>query len=80
MDANSVLRFLFESRHWVISEPFPPICTKCHGSGKCPECFGSGVNVHLNQDEPNNTKCSGSGVCPECGGTGLFEKLPAVDG
>jgi hypothetical protein len=25
-------------------------------------CFGSCVNVHFNQDEPNCRNCSGSGV------------------
>ena len=48
-------------------------CDTCHGEGKCPECFGSGVNVHLDEDEPKCRKCSGTGKCQVCEGTG---KLP----
>ena len=34
------------------------------------ECFGSGINVHLNQDEPKCRNCSGTGACSTCEGTG----------
>ncbi|HLI62496.1 MAG TPA: hypothetical protein VKV05_03795 [Terriglobales bacterium] len=45
-------------------------CLECGGDGKCPECFGSGVNVHLDEDEPKCRRCGGSGQCPWCHGTG----------
>jgi hypothetical protein len=48
-------------------------CDTCGGDGKCPECFGSGVNIHLDEDEPKCRKCAGTGKCPVCEGTG---KLP----
>ena len=49
-------------------------CDTCHGDGKCPECFGSGVNVHLDEDEPKCRKCGGSGQCPLCQGTGRMPR------
>jgi hypothetical protein len=41
------------------------------GDGKCSTCHGSGVNVHLNSDEPNCEKCNGTGICQACGGSGV---------
>ena len=49
-------------------------CDTCHGDGKCPECFGSGVNAHLDEDEPKCRKCAGSGKCPVCEGTGRAKR------
>jgi hypothetical protein len=40
------------------------------GDGKCPACYGSGRNVHLNSERQFCEKCGGSGVCPGCGGDG----------
>ncbi|MEM2029842.1 MAG: hypothetical protein QXV35_00720 [Archaeoglobaceae archaeon] len=34
------------------------ICEECRGTGKCPECDGSGCD-----------KCRGTGKCPDCAGT-----------
>lgn len=48
-------------------------CLDCGGDGKCRECFGSGVNVHLDEDEPKCRTCRGTGVCPTCKGTGRSE-------
>ena len=45
-------------------------CYVCGGDGKCKECFGSGVNTHLNSDQPRCPNCGGTGTCPQCGGTG----------
>jgi hypothetical protein len=50
--------------------PGKRVCSTCEGSGKCPDCFGTGVNIHVNQDEPMCRICSGSGKCPGCEGTG----------
>jgi hypothetical protein len=49
------------------------VCTFCGGDGKCAECGGTGVNPHLNEDEPNCRNCSGSGGCPGCEGTGRVQ-------
>jgi hypothetical protein len=38
--------------------PSRPRCPACGGDGKCRECFGSGTNIHLNEDEP---KCRNAG-------------------
>ena len=48
-----------------------PRCSDCHGSGRCLECEGTGVNLHLNQPEPNCRGCHGTGKCSSCLGTGL---------
>lgn len=40
------------------------------GTGKCVECFGSGVNVHINHDDPQCRNCKGTGLCPACNGKG----------
>lgn len=52
-------------------------CVDCHGSGRCSQCFGSGVNVHLNEVEPRCRPCYGTGLCDACDGTGRLsgEKL-----
>ena len=50
--------------------PGPRLCHTCQGNGKCAECDGTGVNVHLNEDEPKCRNCSGTGTCPNCQGTG----------
>jgi hypothetical protein len=46
------------------------ICSDCRVSGECGPCFGTGVNTHLNSDEPKCPNGKGTGVCPECGGSG----------
>ncbi len=46
------------------------LCGECRGDGKCPDCYGSGTNTHLNQSEPSCQRCSGIGKCPSCLGTG----------
>jgi hypothetical protein len=48
-----------------------PRCPACGGNGKCSECFGSGTNVHLNEDEPKCRNCGGNGICPACAGLGF---------
>jgi hypothetical protein len=40
--------------------------------GKCIECSGTGINIHLNSDQPACPNCGGTGVCPSCRGTGLL--------
>ena len=45
-------------------------CTFCEGSGKCGECFGTGINPHLNDASPKCPRCDATGVCPHCEGTG----------
>jgi DnaJ-class molecular chaperone len=54
-------------------------CSDCNGDGKCRECFGSGVNVHVNEEEAKCRHCSGTGVCPVCKGSGrAFELEPEI--
>ena len=48
----------------------PRRCSACEGGGKCAECDGTGINVHLNEAEPKCRNCSGTGTCPTCRGTG----------
>jgi len=50
----------------------PPtnVCAECHGDKNCSKCNGTGINTHLNEDEPKCRNCSGTGVCPTCEGTG----------
>ncbi len=43
-------------------------CVVCGGSGECPECYGSGRNVHLNTEGDICERCKGSGKCTNCGG------------
>jgi hypothetical protein len=50
-------------------------CSACHGSKKCVECDGTGINPHLNESEPKCQACSGTGVCSMCNGTG-FARAP----
>src|SRR5580700_12152499 len=52
-----------------------PRCQACKGSAKCPECFGSGTNIHLNETEPKCRQRSGTGTCPACKGTGISPHL-----
>ena len=57
-------------------------CPDCDGSwlggnGRCAVCHGTGVNPHLNSDEPKCPACGGTGVCPSCKGTGLPGGDPA---
>jgi len=51
-------------------------CVDCRGDGKCSECNGTGINVHLNHDEAKCRHCSGTGICPKCGGSGRGVVLP----
>jgi hypothetical protein len=46
------------------------VCSSCLGDGKCAQCDGTGVNAHINEEEPKCRNCSGTGVCPVCNGTG----------
>ena len=46
-------------------------CLFCHGSGKCEECNGTGINPHLSSSDNTCPHCSASGKCPECSGSGL---------
>lgn len=39
-------------------------CPDCGGSGDCPKCFGTGVNVALNSERTKCPTCNGSGKCP----------------
>ena len=36
--------------------------------GRCADCHGTGLNVHLNSDDPKCRSCGGTGVCPTCHG------------
>jgi len=47
-------------------------CIHCDpkGSGKCPSCYGTGQNMHLNSPEPKCPECRGTGVCTVCRGSG----------
>jgi hypothetical protein len=48
-------------------------CPDCCGSGRCTECFGSAVNVHLNEPEQQMCRgCQGTGRCGSCEGTGMW--------
>jgi hypothetical protein len=51
-------------------------CPYCHGGGKCAECNGTGINIHVNEDEPKCRNCRGLGTCPNCKGSGMA----SVDG
>jgi hypothetical protein len=53
-------------------------CATCHGSKKCTECDGTGINTHVNESEPNCRICSGTGVCSVCDGTG-FARVPVPE-
>jgi hypothetical protein len=50
------------------------VCSFCGGDGTCAECGGTGINPHLNEDEPKCRNCSGSGGCPGCEGTGSVQR------
>ena len=39
----------------------------CAVLGKCSKCYGTGVNLQLNSDEPKCRNCGGTGRCPTCG-------------
>jgi hypothetical protein len=52
-------------------------CVDCHGNGKCAVCFGTGTNVHVNEDEPKCRNCAGTGTCPTCQGSGRAYVLPS---
>ena len=52
------------------------VCTTCGGDGKCGQCFGTGTNTHLNEEEPKCSRCSGTGKCTTCNGTGLWYVRP----
>ena len=52
------------------------VCIACHGTGKCADCDGSGINTHWNQREPKCRSCAGSGTCSDCQGTGRYYQLP----
>ena len=45
-------------------------CPYCKGDGKCVDCSGTGVNTHVNEDDPKCASCAGSGICPNCAGSG----------
>jgi len=51
-------------------------CTSCFGDGRCAQCDGSGINTHLNENDPKCRNCSGTGVCPACNGTGAWMAHP----
>ncbi len=53
-------------------------CTKCGGTGECAECFGSGVNVHLNSEENECRSCHGKRKCVDCAGTGRRDGVPDI--
>ncbi len=45
-------------------------CQDCRGTGNCPQCFASGVNLSLSASNPNCPACGGRGGCRTCEGTG----------
>jgi len=45
-------------------------CARCEGTGRCPDCNGTGTNRHLNSTDPKCPECSATGVCSECDGSG----------
>ena len=54
-------------------------CIACHGTGKCADCDGTGINLHLNESEPKCERCTGTGTCSDCQGTGrAFPVLPEI--
>lgn len=51
------------------------LCLKCYGSGKCPQCNGTGCRTDNmfgtgTDCEHDCGICGGSGVCTKCGGKG----------
>ena len=52
----------------LLFAPRDPRCPECKDNGKCAECNGTGINVHINETEPKCRNCSGTGVCPMCEG------------
>lgn len=51
------------------------LCLKCYGSGKCPQCNGTGCRTDNmfgtgTDCEHDCGICGGSGDCPKCGGKG----------
>jgi len=53
-----------------------PRCPQCKDDGKCVECDGTGVNIHLNEDERKCKTCEGTGACSACNGAGRFLSPP----
>jgi hypothetical protein len=49
-------------------------CPECSGSGLCEQCYGSGINVHLNEPAPTCRTCHGVRYCQSCHGNGLLPK------
>lgn len=45
-------------------------CARCEGTGRCPDCNGTGTNRHLNSADPRCPECSATGICGECDGGG----------
>lgn len=47
-------------------------CLTCGGSGKCPDCGGSGYlySSASRKNDRDCSKCRASGRCPSCGGSG----------
>ena len=68
-----------------ISDTIPPApnwpdepCGDCHGSGKCPECDGSGIVTKQDENErlldTMCRSCEGDTTCWTCGGTGIAKR------
>lgn len=51
--------------------------TKCGGTGECAECYGSGVNVHLNSEDNECPSCHGTRKCVERAATGRGAARPS---
>ena len=43
-----------------------PRCPECKDDGKCVQCNGTGINIHINEAEPKCSNCAGTGICPTC--------------
>lgn len=63
----------------IVKMPGNPDCPTCRESserGRCHDCDGSGVNVHVNAPDPKCPECGGTGICPVCQGSGLRYNSP----
>ena len=54
-------------------------CPDCSGSGLCEECYGTGVNLHINEAYPQCRARHATAQCVRCGGTGLLKRTTTLD-
>ena len=41
-------------------------CMNCSGTGECPYCYGSGINMAIGAEEFRCPACQGTGWCANC--------------